>query len=69
DVAGELRFRERMSKATQGKTLIMVTHRTALLPLFTHLLVMDQGRLIGFGPRDAVLAQLNANTQPAAARA
>jgi len=65
DIAGEHRFVERMKTTAADKTVLMITHRTVLLPLCTHLLVMEQGRVAGFGPRDAVLAQLNANAAAA----
>ncbi len=39
-------------------TLLLVTHRTAMLPLVDRLVVMDQGRVLLDGPRDAVLKQL-----------
>lgn len=58
DIPGEARFRSRMGKLATGKTVMMVTHRNALLTLFNQLMVMDQGRLAGFGERDAILAQL-----------
>ncbi|MDP2433895.1 MAG: type I secretion system permease/ATPase [Pseudomonadota bacterium] len=42
----------------QNVTLLLVTHRTAMLPLVDRLVVMDQGRAVLDGPRDAVLKQL-----------
>lgn len=39
-------------------TLLLVTHRTAMLPLVDRLVVMDQGRLVMEGPRDDVLKRL-----------
>lgn len=42
----------------QNVTLLLVTHRTAMLPLVDRLVVMDQGRVVLDGPRDAVLKQL-----------
>lgn len=41
-------------------TLLLVTHRTAMLPLVDRLVVMDQGRLVMDGPRDEVLRRLSA---------
>jgi ATP-binding cassette subfamily C protein LapB len=41
-------------------TLLLVTHRTALLPLVDRLVVLDQGRVIVDGPRDEVLRRLHA---------
>lgn len=42
----------------QNVTLLLVTHRTAMLPLVDRLVVMDQGRVVLDGPRDVVLKQL-----------
>jgi ATP-binding cassette subfamily C protein LapB len=50
----------------QNVTLLLVTHRTSMLPLVDRLVVMDQGRVVLDGPRDAVLKQLQAaSAQPA----
>lgn len=47
-------------KSTLGPTesAIVATHKTALLPLLTRLLVVRDGRVILDGPRDEVLAKL-----------
>jgi ATP-binding cassette subfamily C protein LapB len=47
-----------------GATLIAATHKTALLPLFDRLIVMQNGRIMLDGPRDAVLAKLSGRAQP-----
>jgi ATP-binding cassette subfamily C protein LapB len=44
-------------------TLLLVTHRTAMLPLVDRLVVMDQGRVLLDGPRDIVLKQLQGGSQ------
>ncbi len=45
--------------AAQGATLVVTTHKTALLPLFDRLIVLQGGRVFLDGPRDAVLAKLS----------
>jgi len=45
-------------RRVQNVTLLLVTHRTSMLPLVDRLVVMDQGRVALDGPRDAVLRQL-----------
>jgi ATP-binding cassette subfamily C protein LapB len=42
-----------------GATLILSTHKSALLPMLDRLLVVNQGRLQMDGKRDAVLARLS----------
>jgi ATP-binding cassette subfamily C protein LapB len=40
--------------------LVMVTHKTALLKVVQRVIVMDKGRIVMDGPRDAVMARLMA---------
>lgn len=44
----------------QGKTLVISTHKAALLPMMDRLLVFANGRLVMDGPRQDVMAQLSA---------
>jgi len=41
-------------------TVLIATHRFSLLQLVTRIIVVDNGRIVADGPRDAVLAQLRA---------
>lgn len=47
-----------------GATLVAATHKTALLPLFERLIVLQGGRILLDGPRDTVLAKLSGRPQP-----
>ncbi|MDD3312459.1 ATP-binding cassette domain-containing protein [Pseudodesulfovibrio sp.] len=51
-------FVERMSREMEGKTMLIVTHRPNILRIVDRILVIDQGRLVADGPRDAILAKL-----------
>lgn len=42
----------------QDKTLVVVTHRRQVLSLVNRVVVIDQGKVVMDGPRDAVLAKL-----------
>ena len=55
DQAAENEMVERLDLATKGLTTIFVTHRGAMLRLADKVLVIDQGRVAAFGPRDQVL--------------
>ena len=44
-----------------GQTLIITTHRTALLAAVERLIVMDAGHIVADGPREEVLAALRQN--------
>jgi ATP-binding cassette subfamily C protein LapB len=47
------------AKAAEGVTLIVATHKNALLPVVDRLLLMQGGRVLMDGPRDLVLAKLS----------
>jgi ATP-binding cassette subfamily C protein LapB len=55
DQSAENEMVERLDLATKGFTTIFVTHRGAMLRLADKVLVIDQGRVAAFGPRDQVL--------------
>ena len=46
---------KRLDAVTKGLTTIFVTHRSAMLQLADKVLVVDQGRIAAFGPREHVL--------------
>jgi len=49
----------------EGTTVIVTTHKTALLSLFGRLMIMQGGRLQLDGPRDSVLSTLSAKAKEA----
>lgn len=44
--------------ADRGAGYIVVTHKNAVLPFVDRVIIMDGGRVIADGPRDAVLQAL-----------
>lgn len=57
----EAEFLDRLKLLAQGDmTIIVSTHRMSLLALVDRLLVFEQGQLIADGPRDQILARLQA---------
>ncbi len=61
DLRSEAEFLERLKILARGDmTIIVSTHRTSLLALIDRLLVFEQGQLIGDGPRDQIIARLQA---------
>jgi len=58
DNQSESALRESLRKECDGKTVVLVTHRTALLDLVDRLIVMDMGRIVADGPKDQVIAAL-----------
>lgn len=53
--------------AAAGTTLLISTHKTALMPLCERVLVFQSGRLLLDGPREQVLTRLAAKPAPATA--
>ena len=50
----------RQLRSLSDMTLLLVTHRTAMLPLADRLVVMERGHVAADGPRDQVLQRLQA---------
>jgi len=61
DTQTEQLFIDRLASAiTPEQTLIVSTHRNAMLRIVDRLIVLDAGRIIADGPKDSVLAALSA---------
>ncbi|WP_120496104.1 type I secretion system permease/ATPase [Kiloniella sp. EL199] len=58
DNSSEAAFKQRLSKAVIGKTLVLVTHRSSLLTLVDRLVIVDSGRIVADGPKAEVLEAL-----------
>lgn len=61
DTQTEAIFMQRLHNATQGQTLILVTHRTSLLNVVDRILVVDEGRVVADGPKKEIIAALSVN--------
>ncbi len=59
DTTLEITLVSRLESWLQGRTAIIATHRVPILALTDRTLIMQSGRLMVDGPRDAVLAHLN----------
>lgn len=58
DPATEQRLIARL-RTLQDTTIVLVTHRMAMLALVDRLIVFDKGRIVADGPRDEVMRVLN----------
>lgn len=58
DDTTERHFIEKLSIASQGRTLVVATHRRRILQLVDRLVVLDRGRVVLDGPREQILAQM-----------
>ncbi len=58
DTRTEEAFKTRFENILSHQTLVLITHRASLLTLIDRLLVLDGGRVVADGPREAVLEAL-----------
>lgn len=58
DFSSEATFKEKLRNCSEGKTLLIVTHRTSLLDLATRIIVIEGGKVVADGPRDQVIEAL-----------
>ena len=58
DSGSEERVRHNLKIFAKDKTLLLVTHRTALLDLTERVIVLDGGRIVADGPKEQILAAL-----------
>jgi ATP-binding cassette subfamily C protein LapB len=64
DAQSEGSFINHLRSAVHGQTLVVVTHRPALLDVVDRIIVVDGGRILADGPKAKVLAML-AGQKPA----
>ncbi len=62
DMATERNIVQALKQFTQDKTLVLITHRKAMLDLADRVIVMDGGRVKADGPKEQVLAALGVQT-------
>ncbi len=58
DNQSEAQLRQRLRQACTHKTVVLVTHRTAMLDLVERLIVVDSGRIVADGPKERVIDAL-----------
>lgn len=58
DNSSEDQLRQRLLAWVPGKTLLLVTHRSSMLSLVDRLVVLDNGKVVADGPKDAVIDAL-----------
>lgn len=64
DVQSEAALIARLDAELKDRTLLLITHRPSLLKLVGRVILVDGGRIVADGPRDAILQQM---TRPATA--
>ncbi|MFU2114967.1 type I secretion system permease/ATPase [[Pasteurella] aerogenes] len=63
DQGSEIKALQSLAHWAKNRTMIVVTHRPQVLQIVNRIIVMDNGKVIMDGPRDAVLARLKQNEQ------
>ncbi len=58
DFSTEAHVTQRLGDFAQGKTVLLVTHRTSLLAFVNRVIVVDNGRIVADGPRDRIMEAL-----------
>ncbi|MDR5866007.1 type I secretion system permease/ATPase [Halomonas koreensis] len=58
DHSSEEALKARLREVGEGKTMIVITHRTSLLSLVDRILVLDAGQVVADGPRDKIVEAL-----------
>jgi ATP-binding cassette subfamily C protein LapB len=60
DPMSEYFLTQRLKDYIKGKTVMMISHRTPILSLVSRLIIIEGGQVVIDGPRDEVLAKINA---------
>jgi ATP-binding cassette subfamily C protein LapB len=60
DFSTEAQVTQRLQEFAQGKTVVLVTHRTSMLALVDRVIVVDQGKIVADGPRERIMQALQA---------
>jgi ATP-binding cassette subfamily C protein LapB len=60
DFSTEALVTQRMQAFSQGKTVVLVTHRTSMLSFVDRVIVIDQGKIVADGPREQIMQALAA---------
>jgi ATP-binding cassette subfamily C protein LapB len=60
DFSTEAQVTQKMQAYAQGKTVVLVTHRTSMLSMVDRVIVVDQGKIVADGPRERIMQALSA---------
>lgn len=58
DFSTEAYVTQRMNDFTKDRTVVLVTHRTSMLSFVDRVIVVDQGKIVADGPREAIMQAL-----------
>lgn len=58
DFSTEAQITQRLTRFAQGRTVVLVTHRTSLLSMVDRVIVIDGGKVVADGPRERIMEAL-----------
>lgn len=58
DARTEAKMRMRLAKVVQGKTLVLITHRSSLMVMVDRIVILDEGMIKADGPKEQILEAL-----------
>lgn len=58
DNSTEAQMKQTLANVMQGKTMVLITHHTALLDLVDRMIVIDNGTVVADGPKEVVIEAL-----------
>jgi len=58
DHSSEEFIKQQLRAHTEGKTMVVITHRTSLLELVDRIIVVDGGKIVADGPKQQVVEAL-----------
>ncbi|MFG5410674.1 type I secretion system permease/ATPase [Piscinibacter sakaiensis] len=58
DFSTEAQITARMKAFSQGRTVVLVTHRTSMLAMVDRVIVIDGGKVVADGPRERIMEAL-----------
>jgi ATP-binding cassette subfamily C protein LapB len=66
DMGSETKFVERLAPMVVGKTMVVITHRSAMLKLVDRVIIFDKGRIVADGPKSILDRKGQASPPPPA---
>jgi ATP-binding cassette subfamily C protein LapB len=58
DFSTEAQITQRLARFAEGRTVVLVTHRTSLLSMVDRVIVIDGGKVVADGPRERIMEAL-----------
>lgn len=58
DFSTEAQITQRLTRFAEGRTVVLVTHRTSLLSMVERVIVIDGGKVVADGPRERIMEAL-----------